>query len=309
VVQQRTVRLGVLPAIGQAPLYLALERGYFQAEGIDLQWEPVQVTSEAIAHVGSGTLEAAVVTVGAAVLNSIARGVNSKIIAGNYGAPPSGDGSDRFLMRKDHYESGLTDASGLRGRRVAGNALGVYTEYAIDLAMRTAGMTVDDIEFTAIPFPDIPAAFANNAIDAAFLTEPMATRAIVQGSAVPIISGFSAGAQTTVVIAGPSLLSDPSLAEGFMRAYLRGLRDVNAEGITSQTAAIIEQYTRVPAAVIQQASPPYWDPEGRVNWDSLMDQQRFYLARGSATYGQPIDLLQRLSEDGPRRAALAALNR
>ncbi len=308
-VQQRTVRVGILPAIGLAPVFLGLERGYYQAEGIDFQWEPVQVTSEAIAQVGAGNLDAAVVTVGAAVLNSIARGVNIKIIAGLYGGPPSGDGSDRFLVRKDLYDSGVTDASALRGRRVAGNSLGVYTEYAIDRAMRTGGLTIADIEFVAIPFPDIPAAFANNAIDAAFVIEPMATRAIAQGTAVPILVGFTAGAQTTVLMAGPSLLNDPSLAEAFMRAYLRSLRDVNAEGMTPQTAAIVERHTRVPADIVQQASPPYWDPDGRVNWDSLMDQQRFYLSRGSATYGQPMDLLQRLSEDGPRLAALATLNR
>jgi len=307
--QQRTVRLGILPAIGQAPVYLSLERGYFQDEGIDLQWEPVQVTAEAIAQVGAGNLEVAMVTVGAAVLNSIARGVNIKIVAGLYGGPPSGDGSDRFLVRKDLYDSGIRDASGLRGRRVAGNSLGVYTEYAIDLAMRTGGLTIDDIEFVAIPFPDIPAAFANNAIDAAFVIEPMATRAIAQGSAVPILVGFTAGEQTTVVMAGPSLLSDRSLADAFMRAYLRGLRDINAEGITPQTAALIERHTRVPADVVLQASPPYWDPEGRVNWDSLMNQQRFYMARGRLNYSEPLDLLRVLGEDGPRQAALAALNR
>src|SRR5687767_13116887 len=74
--QQRTVRQGFIPSINNAPAYLARERGHFAAEGIDWQWEPVQVTAEAIAQVGSGNLEVATVTVGAAVLNSIARGVD-----------------------------------------------------------------------------------------------------------------------------------------------------------------------------------------------------------------------------------------
>jgi hypothetical protein len=59
---------------------------------------------------------------------------------------------------------------------------------------------------------------------------------------------------------------------------------------------------------VQRLMLPYWDPEGRVNWDSLMDQQRFYMARGYLNYSEPLDLVHVLSEDGPRQAALASLS-
>jgi preprotein translocase subunit YajC len=52
----------------------------------------------------------------------------------------------------------------------------------------------------------------------------------------------------------------------------------------------------------------YADPEGRINWESLMDQQRFYMDRGYTNYTQPIDLT-RLNDDGPRQAALQSLSR
>ena len=48
--------------------------------------------------------------------------------------------------------------------------------------------------------------------------------------------------------------------------------------------------------------------DGRVIWDSLMDQQRFYMARGSATY-RVLDLQRVFGDDGPRQAALASLGR
>ncbi len=305
----RTVRYGLIFSIGNTPAYIAHERGYFAAEGIDPQFEPVQVTSEALTQVSVGNLEAATVTVGAAVLNSLARGIDIKLIAGNDGFPPAGPGGNPFLVRKDLYDSGITDASGLRGRKVGGNSLGVFTEYGIDQALRTAGLTIEDVEFVQVPFPDIPAAFANRVIDAAFVAEPFGTVAITQGTAVQIVPEFMRGAQQTVIMGGPSLLRDPELATAFLRAYLRGLRDVQAAGFTDEIAAIVEKYTRVPAATIQRLRLPYWDPEGRVNWDSLMDQQRFYLARGYLNYSEPLDLQRLLSEDGPRQAALATLNR
>ncbi len=307
--QLRTVRMGLILSMAGTPFYVARERGYLAAENIDLQFEPVQVTSESIAQVGTGNLEVANVTVGAAVLNSIQRGVDIKIISGNDGFPPSGPGGNPFLVRKDLYDAGVTDTSGLRGRKVGGNALAVFTEYMVDQAMRTSGLTIDDVEFVQIPFPDIPAAFANKVIDAAFVAEPSGTVAMQQGTAVQIIPEFARGAQQTVLMAGSGLLNDPALAEAYLRVFMRGVRDVQAEGFTPEIAAIIEKYTRVPAAMVQRVRVPYWDPEGRVNWDSLMDQQRFYMSRGSITYAEPMDLQRVLSEDGPRQAALASLTR
>ena len=307
--QLRPIRMGMIVSIAGAPFYVAKERGWFAAEGLDWQYEPLQVTSEALAQVGTGNLEVANVTLGAAVLNSLVRGVEVKIIAGNTNYPPTGPGINAFMVRKDLYDSGVTDASGLRGRKVAGNAVGVFTEYAIDQAMRTAGMTVDDVEVVLMPFPDIPAAFANRAIDAGFVIEPSVSIIRSQGTAATIVPEWLRGAQETVLMAGPSLLRDRALAEAFMRVYLRGVRTVQAEGFTPETAALIERYTRVSTDLVQQMRVPYWEPSGRVNWDSLLDQQRFYIARGSATYREPLDLERLLGEDGPRQAAVASLER
>ncbi|HLI27660.1 MAG TPA: ABC transporter substrate-binding protein [Chloroflexota bacterium] len=305
--QLRVVRTGLIPIIPSATIFVALDKGYFAAEGIDLQWEPVTVTTDAMVQVGAGNLDVALATISAAVLNSIYRGVDIKIIAGNHGNPPSGIGGDPMIVRKDLYDSGaVVDASGLRGRKVGGNALGTFTEYAIDGAMRTAGLTVSDVDFQALPFPDIPNALANRALDAAFVPEPWATQAIERGYAALIVPEFLRGAQITILMAGPTLLRDRALSEAFMRAFLRSLRDLNTEGWTSPAnAAIIEKYTRVPAATVQRIIPQYADPEGRINWESLMDQQRFYIERGRTDFREPLDLT-RYADDGPRQAALAA---
>jgi hypothetical protein len=115
------------------------------------------------------------------------------------------------------------------------------------------------------------------------------------------------GAQLTVLLAGPTFLRERAVAEAFLRAMLRGLRDLDRDGWGSpEHAAIIEQYTRVPASMVRRMLRQYGDPEGHVNWGSLQDQQRFFIERGYTTSGEPLDLL-RYSEDGPRQAALQAL--
>jgi NitT/TauT family transport system substrate-binding protein len=308
--QRTRVKMGMILSIGATAYFITMDRGYFAAEGIELEYEPIQVTSEAIAHVASGTLDLAIATVGAAVLNSFSRGLEIRILSGVHGNPPSGPGGDPMIARKDLYDAGLIrDATGLKGRRVAGNSLGVFTEYAINGAMATAGLSIDDVEFVAVPFPDIPNALANQHVDAAFVPEPAATAAMERGVAVQIIPEFLRGAQITVLVAGPTFMRDRAVAEGFMRAYIRGLRDLASEGWNSPSVAqSIERYTRVPAATAMKILPEYADPDGRINWDSLMDQQRFYMRRGYLNYSELIDL-PRFGEDGPRQAALASLAR
>ena len=308
--QRTRLTMGLIPVIPSATVFVPFEKGYFAAENIDFQWEVVQVTSEAIAHVASGNLDLAQATIGAALLNTFARGLDVRIIAGSHGMPPAGPGGDPFLVRKDLYDSGaVRDAAGLRGRKIAVNGTGVFSEYAVNEVMRTAGLTIDDVDLQIVQFPDMPAVLANASVDAAFLPEPFATQAMEMGVAAQILPEFIRGAQITILVAGPTFLRDRAVAEAFMRAYLRGLRDLAEQGWTSsEHAAIIERYTHVPAAVVQRILPQYADPDGRVNWDSLLDQQRFYLARGYLSYREPLDLL-RFSEDGPRQAALAALGR
>jgi NitT/TauT family transport system substrate-binding protein len=308
--QLTRIRTGLIPIIPSAVFFVPMDKGYFAQEGIEVEWQPVQVTAEAIAQVASGNLELASATVGAAVLNGFSRGVDTKIVSGLHGNPPAGVGGDPFVVRKDLYDSGqVRDARGLVGRKVAANAVGVYSEYGINGVMRTAGLSVADVDFTPIAFPDIPQALANNAVDAAFVPEPFATASIEAGYAAQIVPEFLRGAQITVLVAGPSYLRDQAVAEAFMRGLLRGLQDLATQGWNSpENAAIIEKYTRVPASTVQKIIPQYCDPDGRINWDSLLDQQRFYMERGEVSYSAPLDLLQ-WSDDSVRQAALRSLGR
>ncbi|HEY7062667.1 MAG TPA: ABC transporter substrate-binding protein [Chloroflexota bacterium] len=308
--QLTRIRTGLIPIIPSAVFFVPMDKGYFAQEGVEIDWQPIQVTTEAISQVAAGNLELASATVGAAVLNGFARGVETKIVSGLHGNPPSGPGGDPMLVRKDLYDSSaVRDAAGLRGRKVAGNSVGVYTEYAINGVMRTAGLSVADVDFTPVAFPDVPQALANNAVDAAFVPEPFATASMEAGYAAQIVPEFLRGAQITVLVAGPTYLRDRAVAEGFMRGLLRGLNDLYTQGWNSpENAAIIEKYTRVPAATVQKIIPQYGDPDGRINWESLADQQRFYMDRGELTYAEPLDLLQ-WSDDSIRQAALRALGR
>ncbi|HZU06544.1 MAG TPA: ABC transporter substrate-binding protein [Chloroflexota bacterium] len=307
-VQRTRVAAGYIPTVAAAPYFVGLERGYFDAEGIELVSENVAVTTEALAQAAVGNLQIANITVGVAALNVLASGIEIRIIGGTFGTPPSGPHGYPLLVRKAAYDSGeIRSAADLRGRKVALNGTAVWSEYALNEALRTGGLTVTDVDIQLMSFPEMPVALGNGAVDAAFPPEPFSTQAQELGVAVPLVEDYLHNVQGGVMVAGEAFLRDRPALEAFLRAYLRALRDLHREGFASpEHAAIIEKYTRVPVAVLQKIRPQYHDPEMRVNIASLMDQQRFYIERGYLRFTEPLDLT-RWIDDGPRLAALQAL--
>src|SRR5688500_6485792 len=90
---------------------------------------------------------------------------------------------------------------------------------------------------------------------------------------------------------GDSLLKDKhQVAKGFMRAYLRACRELQSDYMNPEIAAIIEKYTKVPAAVTLRANPAQYDPNGVVPIADLETLQRYFLTRGVLEYKEPIDV-------------------
>ncbi len=68
--QKQVVRIGYVPVLIYAPLYIAVERGYFADAGIDAQLVPVQGGSNSVVQLAAGNFDAAVGGVGAGLLNA-----------------------------------------------------------------------------------------------------------------------------------------------------------------------------------------------------------------------------------------------
>ena len=145
-------------------------------------------------------------------------------------------------------------------------------------------------------FPDLMAGLAGGSIDGALLTEPWVLQAQERGIGVPIArEGLDPNATTQVVLYGEQFVkNNDEGARRFMVGYVRALRELARHNMKDLSdAAIIEQYTKLPADVIVRSVAPYIDPDGRMNVAHLEQQQRFFMDRGYQNYREPIDL-QRL---------------
>jgi NitT/TauT family transport system substrate-binding protein len=300
------VRVVHVPVLIFAPLYVAIERGYFGREGlaVELVSTPGGVSSFAV--LAGGRAEVVIGGLGAALFNAAARGLDFKVVGPVHMEKPPV--STPLVVGRRAYDAGeIRGVADLRGRKVSVNVLGSATEFWLHAALLTGGLTIDDVELVAVNFPEVPAALANGAIAAGLLGEPLATLAEERGQIVRLREDFVDGVQVTAVYySGDFMRRSPDAAVGFMTAFLRASRDLYGGGYRrDEIARVVEKYTGVPAAVVQKARPPFHEPNGRMNFNDFKRLEEFFRKRGSLTYGKPLEPAAYIDTSFVRRALAA----
>ena len=283
------VTIGYTPVSIFAPMFVAYEKGYFAEEGLDVSLEALPGGSDMVVLTATGEFDAGLGGIGPAYWNAAEQGLPVTIIA-----PGHGEGSpvaSPLMISKDACESGeITSISDLEGKRVAVNSPGA-TELWLDVALRTGGLTIEDIDLQYMAFPDAVAALDSGAIDASIIGEPLATQAENQDIAVRIAPDFDVQQyQPTMIFASDAFISEnPEAATGLVTAYLKASRDLNENFNDPVNLAIIEQYTGVPASLVAQSIKPVYQGDGNIDLESLTVLQEFFRERDLIEYDDTID--------------------
>jgi NitT/TauT family transport system substrate-binding protein len=190
------------------------------------------------------------------------------------------------VARKDLYDSGvIRSVADLKGHRISGqNSPG--SQYQLDLMLRTAGLTLEDVTYVPLGLPEGLTALTNGAVDASFTFEPFLTRSKDVAGAVPLMTEdeVKPGLQGGVINYGTRLLQDRDLGNRFMVAYVKGIRtylDALAGKDRDGVISILQKYSGVSDRDVYERS--VWGalyPDGHVNTDSLLGEEQWYVARG-----------------------------
>lgn len=286
-----TVRVGTVPVVVFAPLYIADAKGYFADEGIAVDIQRVAGSTEALEPLATGDLDVVLGGANANLFNYAYRSlrVNDdpgfRIVAGNHTESPPV--ASPLVVSKARFDSGeIASIADLEGGRVAVNGVGVATEYWMYQALLQGGIDINDVELIAVPFPDVAAALTTEAtggrIDAAILSEPFASFAEQDGLVVRLSEDFIDGFQATYLYMSVDFIeNDRELAVGFVRAYLRANRyiadDTNWRG--EEVTNILEEATSVPAVIIQSAPRPYFPANGTIHVEDIETLQAYFYSR------------------------------
>ena len=190
-VEKQRIKLGVLPVLGAAPVFMANEAGFFREEGLDVEFVTIQGAGAAVPAMANGDLDLVFgnyVSFFAAQANAT---VSVKFVADGYFARPR---TWMVLVTKD---SPLRQPADLAGKRIGVTTAGSLADLTIKSALSTSGQTVRDPSFAEMPYTEMGAALQSKTIDAALLSEPYITEVAKNIGAVPL---FDAAAGPTADI-------------------------------------------------------------------------------------------------------------
>jgi NitT/TauT family transport system substrate-binding protein len=294
----QTLRVAYLTSLSFSPLFRAIDQGYLADEGIDLKLEIVASSSETVAFLGRGQLDAAFGNIGDSLFNAISRGVDVTIVgsASYYPADKETLSPAPLLISKKLKDSGaIKSVKDLKGRKFAFNTRGGVIEYLTAAALREYGMSVADLDVVTLSFPDSLPAFANGAIDASILPEPVATASRQNGLTDILVPNPSPSAMATVILFGQNLMSakNAKLAEAFLKGLRRAAADLQTPAaiMSDENLAIWAKYTKLPPKVIAATAPYVFDKDLAVDVASLMSQQQYLVDTKQIPGSIPADRL------------------
>ncbi len=308
-----TIQIGYIPIFAFAPFFVAEQKGYFAEQGLEVELQAFRSGGPMIAPLSVGELDVGGGETGPGLFNAIDQELDIRVVSGMAAQPP-GFGAAPLLVRTDLFESGeVTEPADLAGRKVAVNIVRGTAEYLVAKGLEQGGLTVDDVELVAIPFPEMPAALANGAVDAALLPHPLAARALGEGAATVLLNGdeVTFWPQNGVIYFGQRMLDPENREIGvrFMVAYLQAARDLHGEGWRAdENVLAINATTNVPEPAIRNGVAYYFDTNGYLHRDSTADFQQYHFDRGYTELSAPLPLDQVIL-DTYLEEALARLGR
>lgn len=237
-----TLAMGYIPNVQFAPFYVALEKGFFAEEGIDLTLD-YGMENDLIELVASNQLQFAIAS-GDQVLLGRAGGRPIQYVANWY---------RRFPVAVTAINSDISDPTSLEGKTVG--LPGLYgANYIGWLAFAQAtGIDQESVQLEAIGFNQIPV-LAEGQVDAAMvyaMNEPLQLTQEGYRVSTVLVADYIDLVANGLITNDETAQNNPELVRGMVRAMLRGIEytlqnpdeafeitrmDKYGTGITDETA-------------------------------------------------------------------------
>ncbi|MGW4758287.1 ABC transporter substrate-binding protein [Streptomyces chartreusis] len=264
-----TVKLGLIPIVDVAPLYLGQKKGFFEKQGLKLEFTTAQGGAAIVPGVASGQFQFGFSNV-TSLMVAQSNGVPVKAVANGIASTGvRGKDFNGLMVKKD---SPVKSAKDLEGKKVAINTLKNINETAVRQAVREAGGDPDEVELVEMAFDQMPAALDQGQIDAACVVEPATATIRSQGGreiASPLID---VAPELTVAMYFTSTQyaqQHPDVVKKFQDATAESL--AYAEAHPDEARQIVTTYTKIPASVLEQVVLPKWPAEAnRPSIEALM---------------------------------------
>ncbi len=226
--------LGYVPNVQFAPLYVAVDKGYFRQQGIGIEFD-YSMETDAVSLVGANNLQFAVVS-GEQVLLARAQGLPVVYVCAWYQQYP--------VAVVSKAEQGIKTAADLKGKRIGLPGLYGANYIGLDAILFSAGLTEKDVTLDSIGYNQVAALAADKdqAVSVYTTNEPVQLEA--QGYKLNEIrvADTLQLASNGIITNEQTIASDPELVRRVNTAFLKGLADTLAN--PNEAYTISEKYVQ-----------------------------------------------------------------
>lgn len=259
------VKVGVIPILDVAPIYLGKEKGFFEEAGLDLTLETAQGGAAIVPAVVSGQYQFGFSNT-VSLLLAASKNLPLKVVSNGVAATKDPEKDFGGVVVKG--DSPIKSVKDLAGKRIAVNTLNNIQTTTINELVRAAGADPSGIKYVELPFPDIAPAVAKGDVDAGQLVEPFLTIAKDQGDRNLGSNYAGVVPELTVAMYFTSqnyAQSNAKVVEAFAAAMKKSL--AYAQEHPDEARAVLGTYTKIDPKVAAAVTLPGWPEE--VNQDSV----------------------------------------
>ncbi|MDX3905829.1 MAG: ABC transporter substrate-binding protein [Pigmentiphaga sp.] len=279
------ITVGAVPSLPGAPLYIAIDKGYFKEYGLSVEAQPVGSSGDLAAMLASGRLQAISGAPSVGLFNTVDKGLPLEIIMSGARSP-----YNQAIMLRSELKGVVNTPADLKGRTIATNNRGSVTMYQISKVLEAGGLSLKDVTVKFMPFSQMPVALDTGAVDAAMMISPSIEVAEEKKFAFRWINPDDVIKVKPTDIALMQINTDwaaanPDAAYKFVLALMRARRDYcdayHFGPNRQEVVRMMARYTKInDEKFIDRISWTAIDPDGRVAERSLMAIQDFFLEQG-----------------------------
>ena len=281
--EKTKVSLGMLRLTSSAPLFIAMDKGFFAEEGIEIEPQWFDAAHPIAVSTASSKVDVGATGITASLYNMAAKGQKLGIVA-DKGREQKGYSSSALLVTTDNYNAGVKSLKDLKGKRIGITQKGSTFHYMLGRMLETQGMSLNDVEIVPLSkLSAVMAALESKQIDGCILNEPNITKVQKAGYGKLVVQvGDVIPYQTSAIFYSPDFMKNKDAAVRFMRAYNKACNYYYEAAVEKKDAKkldevvnIVAKYVKAPAEDIK-AGLPYIDKDGKLLVSDIATQIKWY---------------------------------
>ncbi len=267
--EPQSLRIAVLPILDALPMHVALEKGYFADNNLEVDLVTVNSGPERDQLMQAGQIDGMINEIVSVLFYNQQE---IKVVAVRFARAATPDSAVFSIVAAPG--SGIESVADLAGVEI-GISEATVIDYMTDRVLQKAGLSPDEIKTIAIPrIPDRLALLQSGELAAATLPDPATGMALLQGATLIIDDSTLPEVGTSVITFSKEAVEiKPDAIRGFLAAIEQAVSDINADpaGFNAMLAEkglvpppLLEGYSLPPYVTASVPSEALW--QGAITW-------------------------------------------